>query len=194
MTIPLNSMPTNKIILGFSGLMASGKGTTAKYLEDRHGATTFRFSTMLRDALDRFYLPHTRDNLIKISEIMRGTFGEDIMAKTMAHDVEHCPNPLIIVEGVRRLADIEYLNKLPGFVLVEIFADPKVRYERIIKRRENPDDATKTFEQFMAEHQRSTELSILDVLKLGTERINNNGLIEDLHRQLDSLITRNSGL
>ena len=72
-----------KIILGFSGLMASGKGTAAKYVQEAYGASTYRFSTMLRNTLDRFYLPHTRDNLINISEVLRQTFGEDMMAKTM---------------------------------------------------------------------------------------------------------------
>lgn len=183
-------MPTNKVILGFSGLIASGKGTAAKYLEERHGATTFRFSTMLRDALDRFYIPKNRDNLIKLSEIMRGTFGEDLMAKTMAHDAEASHAPLVVVEGIRRPADIEYLKRLPGFVLVEIFAEPRVRYERLTARKENLDDATKTFEQFLADHERSTETSIPAVLRSATEHIDNNGPREDLHRLLDGLVAR----
>ncbi|HYE60206.1 MAG TPA: AAA family ATPase [Candidatus Kapabacteria bacterium] len=180
-------MPSNKVILGFSGLLASGKGTAAKYLEEKHGASTYRFSTMLRDALDRFYLPHTRDNLIKISEILRGTFGEDLMAKTMAGDVEKDPNPLVVVEGIRRMADIEYLKRIPGFVLVEIGADPKIRYDRLIQRSENADDKTKTYEAFLQDHERSTEKSIPEVLTHATEHVDNNGSMEDLHTQLDTL-------
>ncbi len=183
-------MPNSKIILGFAGLMASGKGTAAKYLAERHGATTHRFSTMLRDALDRFYLTHTRDNLIKISEIIRGTFGEDTMARTMAKDVENDTAPLIVVEGIRRLADIEYLKKLPNFVLVEIFADIKIRHARLNARRENPDDATKSFAQFAAEHERSTELTILDVVQFAAERIDNNGTVAELESALDRLVKK----
>ncbi len=180
----------SKIILGFTGLLASGKGTAAKYLQEKYGASTFRFSTMLRDALDRFYLPQTRDNMIKISEIIRGTFGEDTMARTMSMDAEKSENKTIVVEGVRRPADIEYLKRLPNFVLVEIFADPKIRYERLIKRRENPDDATKTYEQFLADHQRSTELSILDVAAEAKIRLDNNGNLEQLHKQLDDIVSK----
>lgn len=179
-----------KIILGFSGLMASGKGATAKYLEEKHHASTHRFSTMLRDALDRFYLPHTRDNLIKISEILRATFGEDMMAKTMAQDVEQDPSPLVVVEGIRRMADIVYLQKLPNFVLVEIFADMTVRHARITARRENPDDANKTLAQFEADHKRSTEMSIPEVLTHAIERIDNNGTQDQLHAQLDALVKK----
>ena len=58
-------MISNKIILGFTGLIASGKGTAAKYFNEKYGATTYRFSTMLRDLLNRIHVEHSRDNIIK---------------------------------------------------------------------------------------------------------------------------------
>lgn len=181
-----------KVIFGFTGLIASGKGTAAHYLEEKHQASTYRFSTMLRDILDRIYVEHTRDNIIRISESIRTLFGEDIMAKTMATDVEKDTGERVVVEGIRRLADISYLRELPHFVLVEIFGDPKVRYERLIHRGENADDTTKTYEQFLADHERSTEKSILDVIPLAKERIDNNGSEEALHAQLDALVKKYS--
>ncbi|MCX6779093.1 MAG: AAA family ATPase [Candidatus Magasanikbacteria bacterium] len=179
-----------KIILGFSGLLSSGKGTAAKYLEEKYGASSYRFSTMLRDVLNRLYIEHSRDNLIKLSEIIRTTFGEDALAKTIAKDAETDPNPIIVVEGIRRLADISHLQQLPNFILVEIFADPKIRYERLVQRGENTDDKTKTYEQFLADHQRSTELSILEVLKQAKEKIDNNGNTLELQKQLDALVKK----
>lgn len=181
---------TKKIILGFTGQLASGKGTVAKYYEEKYGASTYRFSTILRDLADRLYLPQSRDNLIKMSECVRATFGEDILAKAMAKDAEADKHELIVVEGIRRLADIEYLFKLPNFVLIEIFADPKTRYGRLIKRGENTDDKSKSYEEFLADHQRSTELSVLDVIKNANERIDNNGTIQSLYAQLDALIKK----
>ncbi len=181
---------TNKVVLGFTGLMASGKGESAKYLKEKHGASTYRFSTMLADALSRFYLEHSRDNFIKISEMMRSTFGEDIMAKTMAHDVDNDASQLIVVEGIRRMADIDYLSKLPNFVLVEIKADIKIRFERMKIRGEKADDASKTLAEFEADHQRSTELSILEVAKKATEIIDNDGTVEMLYKQLDDLVKK----
>jgi dephospho-CoA kinase len=73
---------------------------------------------------------------------------------------------------------------------VEIFADVKIRYGRIIERRENPDDASKTFEQFLLDHERSTEISIPEVIAEADERIDNNGDEEYLHLQLDALIKK----
>lgn len=180
----------NKLILGFVGLPASGKGTSAEYCQKKYGASAYRFSTMLFDLLKRIYVETNRDNLIKMSEAIRGTFGEDTMAKVMAKDAESDQNSLIVVDGIRRMADIEYLSKLPNFILIEIFADPHTRYERVIQRSEKADDKTKTFEQFMADHQRSTEMSIPEVAGHASEHIDNNGSVEELYKNLDNLIKK----
>lgn len=183
-------MTDKKVVFGFAGLMASGKDTAADYLKNRHHASTYSFSTMLSDLLNRLYLESNRDYLIKMSECIRETFGEDIMAKTMARDVADDSHDLVVISNNRRLADIEYLSKMPNFVLVEIFADPRVRYERLVQRGQKTDDHTKTFEQFVEDHKRSTEMSILDVTAQATEHIDNNGTREELYAQLDALVEK----
>src|SRR3989344_210346 len=80
--------------------------------------------------------------------------------------------------------------KEKNFILIEIFANPKTRYERLIKRGENSDDNNKTYEEFLEDHKRSTEMSIPEVAKNATEKIDNNGSIEDLHQQLDNLVKK----
>jgi dephospho-CoA kinase len=179
-----------KIIFGFTGLISSGKGTAAAYLEKKYGASTYRFSTTLRDLLDLLYLPHTRDNLQDISTILRKQFGEDLLAKTMARNVESDKKNIIVVEGIRRLADIDYLAKLPGFVLVEIKADAKIRYERLTKRNENQDDKEKTFAEFLADHEKEAENSIPEVISHATEHVDNTGDFATLYKQLDELVVK----
>ncbi|MEK7532188.1 MAG: AAA family ATPase [Patescibacteria group bacterium] len=179
-----------KIILGFVGEMASGKGTVVSYIQEKYGAATYSFSTMLRDMLDRLYLPHTRDNMIDLSVWVRGHFGEDVMARTMANDIEKDPHDIVAVEGIRRPADIEYLKKLPGFHVIEIIADERARFERLVKRAQNPGDATKTLEEFQADSQKPTEISIREVAREATERVDNNGTVEELQQQLDALIKK----
>lgn len=179
-----------KIIIGFTGLIASGKGTATSYLEEKYRAKQYKFSTILRDMASRIYLEHTRDNLIKMSETLRHTFGEDILSQAIAGDAAKENADLVVVDGIRRMTDISHLTKLPNFVLIEIFAEPKTRYERLIKRGENTDDTSKTYEQFLEDHKRSTEVSILDVIPQAKEHIDNNGGLEDLRQQLDAIIKK----
>ena len=178
----------DKIILGFTGLMACGKGTAARYLDEKYNADTFRFSTMLRDVLDRLYLPQSRENFQIISPLLRETFGQDLMAKVIARDVESADSRIIAIDGMRRPADIEYLKKLPGFRMVAIDVDAKVRYERLRARAENPGDAEKTWEQFQKEHEAETEIYIPELMKQADVTIDNNGTLEDLYKQIDKLI------
>ncbi len=170
--------------------MASGKGEAAKYLVEKHGATSFRFSTMLRDALKRFHVPETRDNLVKMSELVRAGFGENILAKTMAEDIKKSTDKIIVVDGIRRLADIQFLKELPEFVMVAVTADAKIRYERLKDRNENSDDAIKTYEQFLLDQEKSTEVTIAPVMRLAQREVANNDSREEFYLQLDELVAR----
>ncbi|MDD3498666.1 MAG: hypothetical protein PHH24_04180, partial [Candidatus Moranbacteria bacterium] len=112
----------------------------------------------------------------------------NILSMVIYKDVESDENDLIVIDGVRRVPDIEFLKTLPGFRLVYIDADIEKRYERIIKRGENSDDNSKTFEEFKKDHQREAELQIKDLKNRADVIVDNNGSFEDLYKQLDEII------
>jgi dephospho-CoA kinase len=180
----------SKIILGFVGQLASGKGTATEYLKKQHNANTYRFSSMLRDIADRLYLEQNRNNLQKISRVIRENFSEDILSKVIAQDAAQDTNDLVVIDGIRRPADIEHLSKIPGFILVHIFADIEKRFDRITSRGENTDDNQKTFEQFQQDHKNEAELLIGDIATQAIEEIDNNGTTDDLHTTLDALMKK----
>ena len=177
-----------KTIIGLVGELASGKDVTKKYLEDNYGASCHRFSTILRDVLRRLYLPIVRENLQNLSTTLRGRFGEDLLAKIIAEDVKNDPHEIIVVDGIRRDADMAYLKTIPSFVLISLEVDAKVRYERLIKRQENADDASKTYDQFLADGQKETELEIPKVMAEANFKLNNNGSREELYKQIETII------
>ena len=112
------------------------------------------------------------------------------MAKTMYYDVSKDKSDIVVVEGIRRLEDVECLQKSDNFFLVRIVSDEKVRYERLTQRKENSDDASKTFEQFIKDHSKETEITIPPVMAKADFEIENNGSREDLHKKLDDLILK----
>lgn len=181
-------MPNKKIILGLAGEICAGKGATVKYIAEKYGAESFRFSTMLRDLLNRLYIPVSRENMQLISTAMRQAFGENIMAKAIAEDVKNGKNNIIVIDGVRRLADIEYLKKINCFKLVRIIADPEIRYKRLISRKENQGDETKTYEEFLADHKKEADAQVPIVMAEADLEIDNNGSLENLYKQIDQII------
>ena len=177
-----------KIILGLVGPIASGKDTVKKYLEKKYGATGCRFSSILRDILERIDLPNSRENMQVMSTILRQKFGEDILAKAIAADAVNLKSNIVVVDGVRRMADIKFLKNAPGFVLVAVDAEPKIRYGRLVKRGENAGDARKTYSQFLKDHQYETELDVPMLIKKAKYKLDNNGPPADLYKQIDKLI------
>jgi dephospho-CoA kinase len=175
-------------IIGLAGEIASGKTTAAKYLAGKHNAQSYRFSTPLREILERIYIPTSRENLTALSIALRQTFGEDVFSTVTRQDVERSPSPLIVIDGIRRLQDISALRDLPGFTLIYLEAPLETRFERITKRGENEDDLGKTWEQFKKDHELETERQIQALKPLAAEVISNAGSMVEFQTALDGLI------
>lgn len=179
-----------KAILGFTGRIACGKDVSKNYVEKKYGASSHRYSTMLRDILKRLYLPITRENLQNLSTDLRARFGEDTMANVIAEDVKNDKHKIIIIEGIRRMADIINIQQLPGFYLIGINTTPQNRYERMIKRNENVGEQNQTFADFLKSDQMETEIQISDVMEHAKFQLDNNGSLEDLYGQIDKIINK----
>ena len=177
-----------KIIVGLTGEMASGKSTIAKYLQREHGAVVYRFSNILRDALKRIHQDNKRENLQTMSTMLRETYGEDVLAKAMAGDAKNDINDIVVVDGVRRLGDIEHLKKLSGFKLIYTEADIEKCHQRISVRNENVDDNGKTFEQFKEDRSREAEQQITELKAFADIIVDNNGDVDSLYQQTDKFI------
>lgn len=177
-----------RVILGFVGDLASGKGTAAKYLQEKYLCNTYRFSTILRSILDRVYIEQTRENLQTISKVLRENFGQDVLSGVIAKDVDNDEKELVVVDGIRRPTDITYLQNIPGFHLVYITAEPKTRWERMIIRQENPGEKDKTFEQFLIDEQAEADRLIKDLGDKAEKKVNNDGSVQELHQQIEKIL------
>jgi len=180
-----------KLIIGFAGEMGSGKGSIAEHIVENYNAGSHKFSQIFRDILDRVYLDQSRENISKLSLILRQNFGEDILAKSIFHDVQNDEHEIIVIDGVRRLEDIVYLRNLPEFKLLYVDADIKIRYERLVQRGENAGDSSKTFEQFCDDHKANADAYIVDLMKSANTVVHNNGTYEELYKQIDEFIKQN---
>lgn len=177
-----------KLILGFVGKLASGKAICQKYIDEKYESESFRFSSILRDILNRLYIPITRENLQDLSLDLRNRFGSDILAQTITKDVKNSSKEIVIIDGIRRLEDMAGLKDLPGFYLLSIDADPEVRYKRMKERNENKGDDRKSYEQFIADNNREAEIQIPEVMANAQFHLNNNGTLNSLYSQIDKIL------
>lgn len=177
-----------KKIIGIAGPIGCGKSTVARYIVEEHKGSSHRVSDILRNTLDRYYLDHSLENMQKLSTAIRKAFGEDVLTKVFNEDVKNDEHEIIVIDGVRRLEDFEYLRKYPNFKLFFIEADMDICYERIVHRRENPDDGKKTFKEFKKENEHESEQQIKDLKNYANFTIDNNGDFKNLYKQVGDLL------
>lgn len=179
---------SEKIILGFVGRIASGKGTVCDYLIEKHNASCYRFSTIIRNVCDNLGLDLTRENLQNLSTILRANLGQDVFAKAIAKDVKADNSRIVCIDGIRLMQDIEHLKKLDNFHLIEVIAVERLRFDRLRSRRQNKDDADKTFEQFQKDQQQESDREIPMVAAYAEKFIYNNGAFGELENRIEALL------
>lgn len=178
----------NKIVLGLIGEIASGKSAVADFLVDEFQSETASFSDPLRRILDMLGLPQSRENMVWLGVDLRERFGQDILAKSIFQTVIASSAPIICLPNIRLNGDVMLLKTLPNFYLVNIEATAEIRYQRLTQRTENTDDATKTWEEFLADSNLPTEINIRELSKQAQFSISNNTCQANLFKQIRSII------
>lgn len=184
------SKAKKKIIIAISGNIASGKNEMAKYIEKKHGGFSYRSSEVLRDILKRMNLSEKRENMQKVSTMIREYFGDNIISYIASCDLKKIRNNIIAIDGIRRLSDIEFFKKDFLVKLIYLEADLKKRFERIQKRSENSDDKKKTFKNFQNDHKREAEKRIRSLKSKADFIIKNNGTKKDFYNKIDEIIKK----
>jgi len=179
------------MIIAIVGKIGSGKTTAAKYLQQEFGFEVIKFSGFVRDILDRMHLEQTRENMSDLSTSLRKRFGKDIFSYVVNQDIKN--KEKVIVEGVRVPEDLKRLKNREDFTLLAIDVDTETRFKRLKDRSENCDDQTKTYEEFLEDHERKTETQIGEIMKDADVFIKNDRNLKEFYRKLDELVTDLNG-
>lgn len=179
-----------KIVIGLAGSIASGKDTVANYVVEKFGGQTVSFSQPLRDILNRVFLPINRVNLSTLAQMLVDHFSDDVLSRTIAEEIKASSKDIFVLPNIRRESDYACLTSEPSFnfILVGVNTDTKTCYDRLIKRSQNVDDKSKTWEQFQKDLQLSTEVDIVNLIRKASYQLDNNGSLDGLYSQLDRLI------
>lgn len=176
-----------KTFIGLVGPIGSGKGTFIEILKSLVGTPkvgSLRFSDVLVDALKPWFLPKTRKNLQDIKIWMSKGFGPAILTNAVRQRALTIKTPIVILDGVRWLPDYRMIRSLPNNIIVYITADPRIRYERLLRRNEKQGEKNKTYRQFQAEGRKLNEVLIPSIGKLADFLVDNNGAKKSLRAQV----------
>jgi dephospho-CoA kinase len=118
------------------------------------------------------------------AHLERQRHGKDVWAvRTIPRIVEPC-----IIDGIRSLFEIErYRQKLgPGFLLINIDAIKKLRFQRLKAR--GREDAPTTAQEFDERDRRETGWGILDAIDASDKAIDNNGSLQEMRARSKAML------
>ena len=174
------------MILGISGLNASGKGEAVRFLEER-SFYSLSLSDVIREQLREDGLEETRERMIEAGSRLRAEGGPSVLAdRTLAVML---PDRNYAIDSIRHPAEVEALRAGGrSFQLIWLEADPALRFERLRERaRPGDPDSLERFRELEGRELKSADPArqqLLAVRNLADSVIQNDGSLEQLHAQL----------
>lgn len=173
-------------LIGLTGTNGSGKGEVASFFVKK-GYAYHSLSDIIREELRKQGQKITRDNLIRMGNLMREQFSADILARRVMKKVKgHA-----VIDSIRSPKEIEYLKKQGGFILISVDAPPETRYERVRKR--GREESASTLQEFMAKEAEEMTTQekgqqLLACMKMADYTIQNDGTLQELHKKLEEFL------
>lgn len=175
-------------IIGLVGTPGAGKSFIADYILKTYGGEHIKFSEYLSHVLDKMSLQKSRENMIKLSVILRKEFGDELFSHAVASDAVRSEKELVLIDGIRRLGDLDAFTPLPSFKLIAVNADPEIRFERMKHRGEKAGETNMTWEEFQQTEKAPTEITIPETMTRANYVIMNNGTAEEAMQQVDKIM------
>lgn len=178
------------MIIGLTGSFGAGKGCVANYLVNKKGFAHFSARSFITEEIKKRGLPIDRDTMAIVANDLRKNGGPTyIFEKLVDQAKEHGGNA--VVESVRAVAEAKYIKEQGG-VILGIDADPKVRYERTVKRGSETDhvsfDEWHTQELKESNPDDPTKQDIFGALKESDVIIMNSSSIKELEKEIDDFL------
>lgn len=128
-------------VIAFVGMPGAGKSEASGVAREL-GMPVVIMGDVLREEVNRRGLEPTDENIGSVANSLRKEEGMDAIAKRCIPKIEALRSRIVVVDGIRGIAEVETFMKAFGeqFTLVKIDAPFELRLERL-RRRMRSDDA-----------------------------------------------------
>lgn len=179
-----------KKIIAIVGMPGAGKTEAAEYLATK-GIPFVRFGEITEEEVRKRGLPLIPENERIIREAIRKEGGMGAYAVKAESKINTllANNDVIVIDGLYSWEEYTYLKeKFPALVLVNIYAEPKRRYQRLSQRSVRPIPIKDCYPRDVAELEKLNKGGPIAIADYMIE--NNSDDISDLYTKIDSLLSR----
>ena len=154
----------------------SGKSTVVSALKNR-SFEALNLGDGVRAEAKRRNLEPSGDNLGKLMLELREKNGPGAIAALLTEPIKNSQSKVIIIDGVRSIAEIEVLKNVGTVKLLSIEATADTRYKFLSSRGRSDDPATK--EKFEERDNRELGVGIGESIAIADETISNSNITLD---------------
>jgi len=158
------------IMVCITGMPGAGKSTAAQALVGR-GWKRVTMGDVIRDETRRRGLEPDSKNTGEVMVELRREKGEAAVAELCMKVVRDSKADLVVVDGIRSVAEVETFRKTARVLLLAIHASRERRYALLKERARR--DAPLSHEMFIARDQREFEVGIGKAIALADEVVSN---------------------
>ncbi|MGC8983163.1 MAG: AAA family ATPase [Desulfurococcaceae archaeon] len=161
-----------------TGMPGSGKSVVVEAAREL-GIPAFTMGDVVREETLKRYGMITPELMVKTSRDLREEHGEDVIAlRTIERVKREAPGAcVVLIDGVRSLAEVGVFRKFGEVVIVAVHASPRTRFKRLLERR-RPGDPN-TYEDFLKRDLVELGFGLGSVIALADYMIVNEGSLEE---------------
>ncbi|TSD02747.1 MAG: Uncharacterized protein Greene071436_401 [Parcubacteria group bacterium Greene0714_36] len=179
----MKDMP-RPIIIATVAEKGGGKGlfiTLVQKLLPEKRVISVRFSDIWREILALLGQEESRENISQLATAVRIALkNEGVLVEAIQKRLAAIRADIAILDGLRKVEEVEPLVHSHGGILVYISASAKTRFERRRLHAETTDEKGMTWQQFMHQEAIPTETSIRTIGEtMADYHIENNGTVEE---------------
>ena len=163
----------SKLIICVTGMPGAGKTTIAEGLKLR-GFDKITMGDAVRAEATKRKIDPTGSNLGKLMIELRKKNGPGAIVELIQDDIKNSKSDVILVDGVRSLAEVDVLKKIGIVKILAIHASGDTRYKFLTERGRS--DAPSDREDFTKRDSREIGIGMSESIALADETISNNNM------------------
>jgi dephospho-CoA kinase len=171
-------MLKDTLIIGLTGMPGAGKTTVANYLSQK-GIPLLIMGDVVREVAENDGLEPTSDNLAKLMLRLRKRNGPEAVAHLIINKIklmkkEDKELSVVIVDGIRSMAEVRVLRRVGSVKLLAIHGSTLTRYTHVRERGRS--DVPSNVGEFDKRDKIEMDVGISNAIALADETISNNDI------------------
>lgn len=171
-------MSKDTLIVGLTGMPGAGKTTVANYLSQK-GFPLLVMGDVVREVAENDGLELTSDNLAKLMLRLRKRNGPEAVAHLIVNKIklmkkEDKQLSVVIVDGIRSMAEVRLLRRIGSVKLLAIHGSTFTRYTHVRERGRS--DVPSNIGEFDKRDKIEMDVGISNAIALADETISNNDI------------------